>query len=101
MIRTDGSRLWITAKSPQPTSGTFAHADNALGPIQQRVGVPALDRSVDVLEAVGTAGDDRDIRLVALGETTVRLVRPLHRRPRTVAFRQLQVVAHVELVAVA
>src|SRR5262249_59143925 len=51
--------------------------------------------------SVGAAGDDRNMRLVALGEAAVWLVRPLHRRARAVALRELQIVAHAELVAVA
>src|ERR671936_2027954 len=60
-----------------------------------------LDRGVDVLETIGTARDDGYVRLIALGEAAVRLVRPLHRRPRAIALRKSQVVAHTELVAVA
>src|SRR5262249_46020478 len=87
--------------APSHLGDFLAHADDPFGPIQQRVRMPTLDRSVDVLETVRTARDDWDVRLVALGEAAVWLVRPLHRRAGAVALRKLQIFAHAELVAVA
>src|SRR5437763_8184239 len=60
-----------------------------------------LDRRVDVFIAIGTAADHRQVRLLALCEAALRLVRPLHRRARAVALRQTEIVAHADLVAVA
>src|ERR1700730_2959289 len=60
----------------------------------------ALYRRVDVLISVWAAGDHRNVRLVALGETALRLVRPLHRGTRAVALRQLQIVTHAEFITV-
>src|SRR5262245_32882618 len=68
----------------------LAHADDALGPVEQRIGVAALDRRVDVLEAVGPVADHRHGRLVALGEAAIRLIRPLHGRAGAMALWQAE-----------
>src|SRR5712672_1744769 len=60
-----------------------------------------LDRGVDVLIPVRSLIDYRRARPRAFGKTAVRLVRPLHSRPRTIAFRQVEIVPHAEFIAIA
>src|SRR5262249_10616525 len=86
--------------APSDLRHFLAHANNSLCPVQQRIGMSALDRGIDVLEAIRAAGDDWNYRLVNLGETAVWLVRPLHRRTCTIAFGKIEIVAHAELIAV-
>src|SRR5262249_18132065 len=67
---------WVAARdyrevAPAHLGDFLAHADDPFGPVQQRVWMPALDRGVDVLKTVGAARDDRNMRLVALGEAAV------------------------------
>src|SRR6266480_6940473 len=86
--------------APAHLGDFLAHADDPFSPVQERVRMTPLDRSIDVLETIGAARDDGYERLIALGEAAVRLVRPLHRRARAVALRKSQVVAHTEFVTV-
>ena len=79
----------------------LAHANDALGPVEQGVRIAALLRGVDILVSVGTVCDHRTNRLVALRESRVGLRRPLHRRAHRIALGQAEIVAHAELVAVA
>ena len=55
-----------------------------------------LDRGVDVLITVWSFINHRSMRFWVFGKSTVRFVRPLHRSPRTSAFRQCEIVAHSE-----
>src|SRR5262245_2195267 len=61
----------------------LAHAYNALSPVQHRLWITPLIGGVDVLEAIGTTADNGYDRFFALGEASIRLGRPLHRRPAT------------------
>src|SRR5437868_8158899 len=65
--------------APADLRHLFPHPDNSLRPIQQRLRMPALYRSIDMLISVRAAGDDSNVRLAALREAALRFVRPLHR----------------------
>src|ERR1035441_3958300 len=54
-----------------------------------------------MLKTVPALADDRQDRLLVLCEATARLRRPLHWRPSAIAFRQPQIVAHSDLIAIA
>jgi hypothetical protein len=86
--------------APTHFQNLLAHADDPLGPVEERIRMAPLDRGINVLEAVGPARDHRQPRPVALGEAAVRFIRPLHGRSRAVALRQFQIIAHADLVAV-
>ena len=75
----DGQHVRVARRHDGPLAPadlrTFLpHADDPLGPVQERIRMTPLDRGVDVLETVGTARDDGYVRLVAFGEAAVRLV---------------------------
>src|ERR1051326_8608943 len=63
--------------------------------------MPPLNGGVDVFEAIWTISSDRQYRPGALRKATVRLVGPLHRRARTIAFRKRKIVSHADFIAVA
>jgi len=97
---------WISRRnhaevSPADFRYFLAHPDDALGPIQHRVGIAALLCNIDVLVAVGTFIDDRRAWLVALCESALRLHRPLHWRAGAVALGQFKIVTHSDFVAIA
>src|SRR5690348_12626727 len=52
-------------------------------------------------EAVRTATDHRQDWLLSFGEASMRLCRPLHRRPRATALGEFEIVAHPDFIAVA
>src|SRR5215510_277823 len=87
--------------TPTHLRDLLSHADDSFGPVQQRIRMPPLNGRVDMLEAIRSAGNDWHVRLIALREAGVWLVRPLHRRARAMTLGELQVVAHAELVAIA
>src|SRR5262249_5878315 len=73
--------------APPHLRDLLAHAYDPLCPIQEGIRMAALDGCIDMLKAVGSARDHRDMRLVALREAAVRLVRPLHRRASAITLR--------------
>ena len=96
-----GVGRWQHCEIAPPYFGNFlAHPARALEPVERRIRVAPLRRDVDVLEAVGTAGDDRHDGLVRHSKSAMRLVGPLHRRSSAIAFGQTKIIPHRDLVAV-
>jgi len=89
-----------TEVSPADLRHFLAHPDNALGPVQHRVGIAALLGNIDVLVAVGAFIDNRRARFVAFCESALRLYRPLHRRAGAVALGQIKIITHPDFVAI-
>src|SRR5882762_3102950 len=71
--------------APADLRDFLAHPDDALGPVQHRVGITALLGDVDVLVSVGALVDDGRAGLIAFGKAGMRLGRPLHRRAGAIA----------------
>ena len=82
--------------------GRLAHADQPLGPVQQRGERARLRLDVDGGEAVDRVHDAGQVELRRIGarEAAVAVRRPLHRRAHAVAVAEIDVVAHADLVAV-
>jgi len=87
--------------APAHFGNFLAHPDDALGPIQHRVRIAPLLGRVDVFITVRPLVDHGRARLVALGESGMRLGRPLHRRARAIALGQAEIVTHRDLIAIA
>ena len=60
-----------------------------------------LDCGINVLKTVRPFLDNGRVWFDAFCKAAVRFVRPLHGGPRTIAFRQREIVAHAEFIAVA
>src|ERR1700738_1844976 len=75
--------------APADLGNLLAHADNALHPVEEGVGIAALRGDIDVREAIGSFADDGEDGLVALGEAALRFGGPLHGSTRAVAFGEV------------
>src|SRR5262249_30768930 len=104
-MRQDGGivRFQELQLAPPELGTLLARADRAVVPFARRAGAEALGGNVDALEAVLAPGNRRAHRAPRRrrGKAAVGLRRPLHRRPDRLAFWQLEVVAHADLLAVA
>src|SRR5581483_4434866 len=86
--------------TPADLRALLAHADDALGPVEEGFRIAPLHSDVHVAERVHSGIDNRKYRLLGGGEAAVWLVGPLHRGAHGTALLQCEVVAHADFIAV-
>src|SRR5205809_7551535 len=101
----DCQHRWVSNRehfkvAPADLRNFVAHADDALSPVEQRIGIAPLLGGINVLIAVGPLAGYRQDRLARFRQCRMTFRRPLHWRAGAIALAHLEVIPHAGPVAI-